>query len=120
MLKGICRILNNRLRKSDFAARLGGDEFAILLDRTDAQAGLHFVQDLLESVAVNEFVHAGMLVHVTLSIGIAQRQDASASPEALYYAADKALYSAKENGRNQYAIYSSETETPLDVKGASA
>jgi len=119
-LKAICVILNNRLRKSDFAARLGGDEFAILLDRTDAQSGLHFVRDFLEGVAINEFVHAGTVFHVTLSIGIAQRQDASASPEALYYAADKALYAAKENGRNQYAIYSAETATPLDVKGAPA
>jgi len=120
VLKGICLILNNRLRKSDFAARLGGDEFAILLDRTDTQAGLHFVQDLLESIAANEFVHAGTAIHATLSLGVAQRQDASASPEALYYAADKALYAAKGNGRNQYAIYSSETKATLDVKGAPA
>jgi diguanylate cyclase (GGDEF)-like protein len=119
-LKAICTILNNRLRKSDFAARLGGDEFAVVFDRTDAQAGLHFVRDLLEGVAAHEFMLNGTAIHVTLSIGVAQRQDASASPEALYYAADKALYSAKENGRNQYAVYAAETEITLNVEGKPA
>ena len=119
-LKAICAILNNRLRKSDFAARLGGDEFAILFDRTDAQAGLHFVRDLLESVAAHEFVFDGTTTRVTLSVGVAQREAASASPETLYHAADKALYAAKENGRNQYAVYAASTETTLNVEGKPA
>jgi len=120
VLKGICAILGNRLRKSDFAARLGGDEFAVLFDRTDAPAGLHFVRDLLESVAAHEFMLNGTVLRVTLSIGVAEREAASASPEALYYAADTALYSAKENGRNQYAVYAAGTETTLNVEGKPA
>jgi diguanylate cyclase (GGDEF)-like protein len=108
-LKEIGSILNSRIRKADFTARLGGDEFAIIMHRGDKEAAKRFVEDFMGGIIAHDFVYRGALINVTLSFGIAELSDELTTPELLYVAADKALYVAKDRGRDQYAVYSEVT-----------
>ena len=106
MLRDIGIILQKSARKSDIPARLGGDEFGIILYRTGAKEAEGFARKLVGNVREHEFSHEGVRLNVSLSLGIAQYNAAMGSPQALYFAADKALYWAKKNGRDQHNVYS--------------
>ncbi len=92
------------LRPGDLLARYGGEEFAVILANTDL-AGAYSVGERLRSeVATLALAHESSSVSsiVTLSVGIATSlPDAERSSETLIAAADRALYQAKEQGRNQ-------------------
>ena len=106
VLRGIGTLMRLHVRKSDLPARLGGDEFGIVLYHTNAAQAEMFVEILLESVRAHPFDHDGSRLNISLSVGIAQYDDSMETPQALYYAADKALYEAKHGGRNRYSVYS--------------
>ena len=99
-------IFGGRMRRSDFAARLGGDEFAMLLYSCDEANAEKIVVKLTEKIAAHEFISEEATITVTLSVGIAQCNSAMSSAEALARAADKALYAAKEMGRDRWVKYS--------------
>jgi diguanylate cyclase (GGDEF)-like protein len=89
-------------RASDVLARYGGEEFAVLLPASDAEAAQHVAQRLLESVAALALEHEGQRVVVTCSVGVCSLvPDARSNPSAVVSRADKALYAAKEQGRNR-------------------
>jgi len=91
-------------RSGEMAARIGGEEFAVLLPGSDADAGLALAGRLRAALSALAIPHAASEVspHVTLSLGLAQL-DTEADPnfEALFRRADKALYRAKEEGRDR-------------------
>jgi diguanylate cyclase (GGDEF)-like protein len=102
VLKEISDLIRWRTRGSDISARMGGDEFAFILPKTSVSQGKIFAQELLDSVREHGIViSADTTLKVTLSIGVAQLSDDIQSIEALYGAADKALYESKHRGRNQ-------------------
>ena len=105
VLREIGTLMRLHVRKSDLPARLGGDEFAIVLYHTNAEQAELFVEIFLESVRAHAFGYEGTSLTVSLSVGIAQYDDSMKAPQALYYAADKALYEAKNGGRNRYSVY---------------
>lgn len=105
VLRDIGTLMRLHVRKSDLPARLGGDEFGILLYHTNAVQAEMFVEILLESVQAHGFDHDGFRLNINLSVGIAQYDESMKAPQALYYAADKALYQAKQGGRNRYSVY---------------
>ena len=105
VLRGIGTLMRLHVRKSDLPARLGGDEFGIVLYHTNAAQAEIFVEILLESVRAHPFDHDGSRLNISLSVGIAQYDDYMETPQALYYAADKALYQAKHGGRNRYSVH---------------
>jgi diguanylate cyclase (GGDEF)-like protein len=92
--------LQNRLRKYDFAGRYGGEEFFVLLSNsTEGQAeriGDRFRREMAET----RFTCNGESFSVTLSIGVAKFLDAD-TQESWIERADRALYRAKEAGRNR-------------------
>jgi diguanylate cyclase (GGDEF)-like protein len=106
-LKAAAQALRASLhRASDVLARYGGEEFAVLLPASDADAAQHVAQRLLESVAAialePEGPHDGRRVALTCSIGVSTLvPDAQSNPSAMVNRADKALYAAKEQGRNR-------------------
>ena len=105
VLRDIGSLMRLHVRKSDLPARLGGDEFGVVLYHTNAAQAEMFVEIFLESVRAHAFDYEGSRLDVSLSVGVAQYDDSMKTPQALYYAADKALYHAKNGGRNRYSVY---------------
>ena len=97
-LESFCR------RGGDLAARIGGEEFALLLPSTEHTAALKLAENA--RAAFNELAvkHEGSKItdHATASFGVSTiMPDSAAAGEMLYGSADKALYRAKGQGRNQ-------------------
>jgi diguanylate cyclase (GGDEF)-like protein len=104
-LKHIARCLAEVVqRPGDLAARYGGEEFACILSGTDAEGALTVAERILEGVVAMALPHPASKAApcVTLSIGVATKLPLlEAAPESLIDMADKALYRAKEAGRNR-------------------
>ena len=90
-------------RPGDFAARLGGEEFVILLPSTDLDGALAIAENLRIAIRALGLEHpssAKGVVTVSMGIGVLVAGRGDATWEALVEQADKALYAAKENGRD--------------------
>ncbi len=99
------RILKNNIRQSDIVARYGGDEFCILLPNTGGQAALAVVERIRGELSDKVFQAGnGILFQVTGSFGIAELNAGTGSMDELILRADKALYDAKQGGRNRTHI----------------
>lgn len=97
-------------RNTDCIARYGGEEFAVILPHTPLAGAERIVQAMQVAIADLAIAHEGHIdaAIVTLSYGIAVIIPAvSTSLEHLLQSADRALYRAKQGGRNRYAIYDS-------------
>jgi diguanylate cyclase (GGDEF)-like protein len=104
LLQAISSRLNNHVRTDDTVARLGGDEFALIFENVnDVEAVLRRCQDICDMLAKPyplNGTRGNFTAHVSASIGIALWQPQFESDETLIQAADRALYQAKENGKN--------------------
>ena len=106
LLKRVAQELASGLRSTDAVGRYGGEEFLIVLPETDL-AGARVVADKLRRLveAVRSPMDDGEEASVTVSIGLASRADVGlpkeATPRDLLEHADRALYRAKEEGRNR-------------------
>jgi diguanylate cyclase (GGDEF)-like protein len=100
-LRNTAHLLTHHLRKSDQAARFGGEEFAVLCASTDAAGAQHLAEKIRAEVEGGRLVFDGARLSVTVSIGIAVWPQDGREPGALVAAADRALYAAKESGRNR-------------------
>lgn len=96
-----------QLRAVDVLARYGGDEFVVLLSQTSAQQAVPIAERIRTSVAAMRVQTNKGPLTVTLSIGIAEiwREPADESVERVVQRADKALYSAKQTGRNRTVVF---------------
>lgn len=101
-LRRFAEICKKEVRKSDLIGRIGGEEFAICLDQiTFAEARL-LAERLRERVAASQVVlDKGVVIHFTVSIGLAQPRPTDQSFDAVLKRADRALYAAKNKGRNR-------------------
>jgi diguanylate cyclase (GGDEF)-like protein len=92
-------------RANDVLARYGGEEFAVLLPSTDSSAAHAVAQRLLQGIGGLELTHEGRAVRPACSIGVSTLVPApSSSPSSAVSQADKALYEAKQQGRNRVVI----------------
>jgi diguanylate cyclase (GGDEF)-like protein len=92
-------------RGGDVLARYGGEEFAVLLPGADSQAAHGVAQRLLQGVSGVELVHEGKPVRLACSIGVSTLVPAAlSSPSSAVSEADKALYQAKQQGRNRVVM----------------
>jgi diguanylate cyclase (GGDEF)-like protein len=102
VLKTAAALFRSSVRSTDLVARYGGEEFAVMMPETPLQDGIAFaekIRHLIESTPLD--TQAGPLT-ATVSIGVASvPQSRIHSAKELIVAADKALYRAKRNGRNQ-------------------
>ncbi len=100
VLKVVAETLHKHSRGTDFLARFGGEEFVMLLPETSIEATLSVAEKLRVTIAEKSFHFRDNDVPVTISGGIAELiKDETAN--SLFERADKALYTAKENGRNR-------------------
>jgi diguanylate cyclase (GGDEF)-like protein len=105
ILRGVAERLNSCLEEGDTLARLGGDEFVILLPQIHrADKAVKLAQKVLE-VLRPAFHFSGHELHITTSIGISLYPYDGEDADTLLKNADTALYRAKEQGRNNYQLY---------------
>ena len=93
-------------RPGDLVARYGGEEFAIVLSGAKAAHAQQVAQNICDEIVGMQLEHSGTQIpgveHLTVSVGAAtEAQTSGARPADLISVADKALYLAKENGRNR-------------------
>ena len=103
VLKVLAREISNRVRKSDFVARYGGEEFAILMANTSLEDAERLTNKLRQAIEQCPFHFKEKQVQITMSFGVAAYQPGD-TLELVFDRADKALYSAKEQGRNRVCV----------------
>ncbi|MGJ3245256.1 MAG: CHASE2 domain-containing protein [Elainellaceae cyanobacterium] len=102
LLKAVAQRLTGCLRSSDTVARLGGDEFVVILPAIPSTQHVDRVAQKILNTLSQSFAIEGKTIAMTTSIGISMYPDNGTSVEDLIAAADKAMYSAKEFGKNHY------------------
>jgi diguanylate cyclase len=102
--------LDKTVRKSDLVARLGGDEFAILQTGVADPPAAGMLAAKVGKALAAPYLIDGHALYVTASIGVATADARTDTPEALLTQADRALYRAKDDGRNCYKYYNSELD----------
>lgn len=103
VLKVLAREISNRVRKSDFVARYGGEEFAIVMASTSLEDAERLTNKLRQAIEQCPFHFKEKQVQITMSFGVAACQPGD-TPDLVFDRADKALYSAKEQGRNRVCM----------------
>ena len=103
VLTGLARLLRDRLRRSDLIGRYGGEEFGLVLPNTNKDAARSLMEKIREAVSQIIQRSGDTEFSVTVSCGFAMYPEFPTAL-ALTYAADKALYAAKEGGRNQTVV----------------
>jgi len=102
----------SRLRTGDLLARMGGDEFCVVLPSTTLREGAMVARHILEACQGEAIQGSGVSLALSASIGVAQwRPEIGLHAERLIAAADRALYTAKKDGKNGYAVFDA---TPLE------
>lgn len=118
------QILKESCRASDFVFRMGGEEFLILSLSDSALGGELLAEKIRNALAKNPVPYKQALINMTTSVGVGLTENelnAEAALTNLLFHADKALYAAKKNGRNQVVIYNHavrNTSTIQDVVGS--
>jgi diguanylate cyclase (GGDEF)-like protein len=109
VLAAAAESFRNSVRSSDFVARYGGEEFLVLLQGTDKQSAAEVAEKMRRALAYLRV--PGFAARATASFGIATIPDDAAEPDGLLRAADEALYSSKENGRDRVTVYREPAES---------
>jgi len=102
MLQHVAGLLKRGVRTTDTVARLGGEEFIVLLPDTTREGAGELAEKLRVMVSANPLVYLGVALPITASFGVSgTKRGQKATIESIYAAADRALYVAKQLGRNQ-------------------
>ena len=141
VIKGLADILQRQRRATDLVARFGGEEFVVLCEETNEEGAMLLAERIRHELGKTVFHTANGKVQVTCSIGIATfcpsdrvrpskspaRGDASAPDaattsgwDALFKAADDALYVSKRSGRNRSTAFSPRGQEPRGQEKAAA
>jgi diguanylate cyclase (GGDEF)-like protein len=105
LVNQVAHRLRQSLTKEDFIARLGGDEFGIILHFMAGLSSLERVAHRLVSYIGSPYYHDTQTYRITASIGIARFPESGRDPQMLLKNADKAMYQAKQAGKNNYKIF---------------
>ena len=101
VLKAMGEYLRGAIRSSDEAARYGGEEFALIMPETPAETAFFTAQRIGAEIAGLPIAIAeGVMVNITMSIGVATFPQDASTKEELIAAADRRMYHAKHLGRN--------------------
>ena len=100
ILKEVAFLMKNNFRQTDTVFRYGGEEFVVLLTETPHQTACVPLERLRKRIENNKFLFNNQEIKVTISIGTTSKTDFEKA-QNMFDLADKALYEAKNNGRNQ-------------------
>ena len=107
MLKQVARDLTQSIRGTDISCRAGGDEFLLFLEyKTDIERSI----DRIFKSLCGQYEQ----FKISVSMGVALGEDTGLSYEAMFRAADAALYSVKRSGRGKYCFYDQSLKHLLD------
>jgi diguanylate cyclase (GGDEF)-like protein len=106
-LRSLARLLSQHLRKGDQAARYGGEEFVVILPGSDEERSIGAAERLRSALERHRFVFEGARIPLTASLGVAVWPTDGREPEVLLSSSDRALYAAKQAGRNRVVAASS-------------
>ncbi|MBF0561306.1 MAG: diguanylate cyclase [Alphaproteobacteria bacterium] len=106
VLRAIAANLGTATRPSDFVARYGGEEFVVLMPKTGIASAVVVAERIRQTIAATPIdIGAGRVLTVTISIGAATVPPRSPELSTLVDLADKALYAAKQKGRNRVEVF---------------
>ena len=109
VLSTLGQVIKDSIRDSDFAARYGGEEFALVLYHTDGPTAINVAERLRQMVEHCDIRDKDNVLRVTISLGIATfPHEHIRDYKQIVECADKALYKAKENGRNRVECFGTE------------
>ena len=105
VLETLAKILEKSVRGEDHVSRIGGEEFAIILIDTDLDFAEGYIGRLLKKIEsdLKVVLNPGTTISATVSIGVA-KMDAAETSLSLLERVDRALYAAKNDGRNRMVI----------------
>ncbi|HET9031098.1 MAG TPA: GGDEF domain-containing protein [Candidatus Aquilonibacter sp.] len=95
-LKRFAQVLKKNARKGDIIARYAGDEFVLIMAQSDKEQTIRGVERIMAALRRNGLAS---------SIGVAMFPNDGTEGQTLFFAADEALYAAKQGGKNQYRFY---------------
>ncbi len=102
VLKTVSALVASTCRQMDLACRYGGEEITVLLPETAADAAMLAAERLRKIIETQVFAFEDQPnIHITISIGVATSSEHCASAAELTASADRAMYRAKEKGRNR-------------------
>ena len=101
VLQELGRVLKRMKRETDLVARFGGEEFCVLCEETDARGAQLLAERVREELEGTELQTELGMLRVTASLGVATFPDHAKNAEDLFLQGDKALYEAKNQGRNR-------------------
>jgi diguanylate cyclase (GGDEF)-like protein len=101
-LVNLAGVLREAAREVDHSARLGGEEFCILLPHSDLDGAMHLAARVHE--AVRNARWDSIQRSITVSVGVAVAHSADETPQAVLERADRALYRAKNAGRDRIEL----------------
>ncbi len=105
VIRTVASVVRQTARQTDICGRYGGEEFTILLVDTDAAAAAQFAERLRKKIAAITVKTDDHEINFTISSGVAEFSAGFTKHTQWIEAADKALYHAKENGRNKTTVY---------------
>ncbi|TNF64338.1 MAG: diguanylate cyclase [Deltaproteobacteria bacterium] len=101
VLQELGRVLKRVKRETDLVARFGGEEFCVLCEETDARGARLLAERVREELETTELLTELGPLKVTASLGVATFPDHASTAADLFVQGDRALYEAKNRGRNQ-------------------
>lgn len=105
VLKETCSLIKNKMiRSQDVLGRYGGEEFALLLRETPLRIAVEVAERIRSTIEKYSFSYDGKSIPVTISMGVVSLDSTCKSPDAFIALADKALYDAKNTGRNRVCV----------------
>lgn len=102
LLRQFAERMTAQLRATDTCARIGGDEFIVIVSGPPSPGGIEGIAERLVSSMQEPFTLGGEPRHLTVSVGVAQAGDKTATFDALVRKADAAMYRAKESGKGRF------------------
>lgn len=106
VLKNAAKICQTILRKADMMCRFGGEEFIVMLPETGKVEAVKAAERMCRLIAESRVVSAAGEIRITVSIGVSQLGKENCSLDEMISSADKALYAAKDAGRNCVRAFS--------------